>query len=245
MYRRKISKADYEALSDEAKKLYKLGDGDNYVLNVEVSADDDPAELRRARDREKQTAKDEKERADRLQTQLATITDTDARRAGDVDKLEKAWQKKLDEALAAKDAIIASKDKFISTTLVESKAQIIATNIAGENADVVLPHIVKRLKADLTGEEPLTRVMDAKGNVSALTLEELEKEFVANPKFSAIVIGSKASGGAAGGNKNQKRSGAASEKKFSELNDAERTEWYQRDPEGFTKAAEEANRARF
>jgi hypothetical protein len=82
-------------------------------------------------------------------------------------------------------------------------------------------------------------VLDINGALSAASLDDLKKEFGANAKFSAIVIASKATGGA-GGNRNS-GSAVLNGKKFGELSEAERVELYKSDPEGF-KAASEASR---
>lgn len=62
---------------------------------------------------------------------------------------------------------------------------------------VILPHIKSRLSADLEGDKPRTVVLDENGQPSALTIEELSKEFIENKDFSSIIIASKASGSGA------------------------------------------------
>ena len=52
------------------------------------------------------------------------------------------------------------------------------------------------MQADFEGDSPVTRVLDKDGKPSAMTVEELAAEFVANKDFSAIITASKASGGA-------------------------------------------------
>lgn len=242
--KRKLTKVEFETLHAELQKMYKA-EGDIYVLQLAHDPDNDPAELRRARDREKITADSEKARADKAEADLAKINTTTARSSGDIDALEKSWQQKLDKQKADADALIAKKDKFIREALVESKATAMAIELAGDNAELLKPHILARLQADnLDSDSPTTRVLDTAGKPSALSLEDLQKEFVANKKFSAIIIASKASGGATGKQNVSANGGAgrSSEKKFSELSEAERIDWYKRDPAGFTEASEAAQR---
>lgn len=235
--KRKITKADFDALNPLLQAEYKA-EGVDYVLDAEGF--DDPAELKRAKDREVEARKVSDAKVKELETKLATITDTDARRAGDIATLEKSWQAKLDKTIADSTLVVAGKDKFIQTTLVDSVAQSLASELAGESAIVLLPHIKARLSADLTGEKPLTRVLDNDGKPSAASVEDLKKEIAADNRFKAVVIASKASGGgAAGGGGRPNGGGAApSNKKFKELNDQERIDWHKRDPEGFKVAAE-------
>ena len=75
---------------------------------------------------------------------------------------------------------------------------------------MLLPHIKARLQADFEGDAPVTRILDKEGKVSAMTVEELSAEFVANKDFSAIITASKASGGA-GRSSNQNGGSAANQ----------------------------------
>ena len=88
-----------------------------------------------------------------------------------------------------------------------------------------------RLTVEIEDGEPVTRVLDKSGRPSAMTLADLEKELVADPDLSGMIVGSKASGSGATAN-----SGGGATKKLHEMNDSERREWYERDPESFKKA---------
>ena len=85
--------------------------------------------------------------------------------------------------------------QYTTKTLVDNVATQIATKISNAPA-LLLPHIKSRLQADFEGDSPVTRVLDKDGKPSAMTVEELAAEFVANKDFSAIITASKASGGA-------------------------------------------------
>lgn len=191
--KKKLTKAEYEKLSDALKSEY-ISDGDDYKLDLD--GDEDTGALKRAKDRETQLRRDAEKKAKELEEQLAAISDTDARKKGDIETLEKSWQKKEGETKAAYDARIAKLEGHIKTSLVDNVASQIAHKISSAPA-LILPHIKARLAADLEGDAPTTRVLDKDGKVSALSVEDLTKEFVANKDFSSIIIGSKASGGGA------------------------------------------------
>jgi hypothetical protein len=240
--KRKITKAEHTALNPLLQAEYKA-DGEDFVLDA--SGFDDPAELKRAKDREVELKKTALAEVETLKTQLATITNVDARRAGDIETLEKSWKSKLDLATSDAALKLAEKDKFIQGVLVDSVATSLASELSGENAHLLLPHITPRLVADLTGAKPLTRVLDGEGKPSALSVEDLKKEISGNKKFAPIIIASKASGGGAAGGVQHGNGGADSgDKKFNDYTEKERTEWYKRDPVGF-QAAAEANRRVF
>jgi hypothetical protein len=240
MFKRKIDKAAYDALHDEVKKMYKEIDG-NYILQVEES------ELVRAKDREK-------ERADSLQTKLDVaekarkeaedkLADDEhlaARKTGDIKTIEKSWEKKVKAAEDKGLEAVAVKDKQLQKVLITEKATTIAAAIAGDNAHLLVPVIERRLKADTSGTEAITRVLDDKGEPSALTLDELQKEIVANPKFSAIVVASKGSGGATNtGHTTSRPSTVPKDKKFGDLSEKERTDWAKADEKSFVAAHQE------
>lgn len=246
MLKRKISKAEHTALVPALQVEYKAV-GDDFELDAE--GPDDVGELRRAHDREKQAVAAEKAKVVTLETQFNDIktkydlvTATDQRRAGDVAALDKSWKEKFDAANLEAANKLAVKDKFIHTTLVDSVATSMAAELSGDNAAILIPHIKQRLSADLSGETPLTRVIDITGKPTALSVEDLKKEFKENKQFASVIIASKASGGgAAGGSRNNGGAGSG-DKKFKDMGDAERTEWFKRDPEGFKQAAAEARR---
>ena len=199
----KIDKAAFDKLSKDLQAEY-VEKGGEYSLDVDGA--DDTGALRRAKDRAIQERKDEKKRADDAEAKLADLDDNSARKTGDIEKLDKSWQGKLDAQTADSDQKIAAKDAFISTTLVDSVAQTMAAKISTSPA-LILPHIKARLKADLTGDAPVTTFMDAAGN--ATTADALEKEFVDNKDFATIIIANKSNGG--GAPNTDKRPGGASQ----------------------------------
>lgn len=233
--KQKITKVIFDALSKDIQAEYKAA-GDDYVLDVEGY--EDPAELRRARDREKEESKAAKAATAALQKQLDEITAaqgdltaTNARKAGDIATLEASWKAQKEAAETLLNGTISKKDAYIKTQLVDSVAQQIASKISTVPA-VILPHIRARLTADMTGDTPLTRVLDHDGKLSALSIADLEKEFVGNADFSSIIIASNGSGGGAPGGK---QNGGAGAKKFAEMTGSERAEFLKRDPVGFEK----------
>ena len=237
--KQKIDKTAFDSLSDELKKEYKLGDNGAYTLDLDGV--EDVGALTRARDREKEEAKKERARAeaaekerDTLKNALGTTEEERARKAGDIVALENSWKSKSDEAVGTERKARERLEGALKARLVDDEATRIATAISVAPA-VILPHIKQRLTADLDAAVPTTRVLDAHGALSALTLEDLSKEFIANPAFSAIIVGSKSTGGgASGGNQS---GGGAPDVKFADMTGAERIAFHKRDPAGFKAAS--------
>lgn len=85
----------------------------------------------------------------------------------------------------------------LQTMLVDNVAQSLAAEIFISPA-IGLPHIQKRLKAERTAEGKYeTRILDDKGAPSAMTLDDLKKNLLADKAFAPIVVASKGSGGGA------------------------------------------------
>lgn len=188
----KLTKEEHAKLSDALKGEY-VEDGDGFKLDIEGA--EDTGALKRAKDREAQLRRDAEKKAKELEERLGEIEGDDARKKGDVATLEKSWQTKLDTQKTEFEGRIGKLTAHTTKSLVENVAQAIASKISTSPA-LLMPHIRSRLQADFEGDEPKTRILDKDGKPSALTVAELEAEFVANKDFAAIIKASSASGGA-------------------------------------------------
>jgi hypothetical protein len=193
----KLTKAEYDALPAALKKLFKA-DGDDYVgafqTEEEVSA------LKNANERNKEEMRQLKQDLKELKDNSTKAGDDDAKRKGDIEALEKSWGLKLTKAGETAKAEIEKRDNALRKLLVTSEAARLAGEIS--TAPHLVEHfIAQRLAAEFDGDMPKTRVLGADGKPSALTLDDLKKDFLADKRFESILIGSKGSGGGAGGTK--------------------------------------------
>lgn len=190
--KKKLSKEDHAKLPDHLKTEY-VEDGEGYRLDLD--GEEDTGALKRAKDRESQLRRDAEKKLGELESKLSELEGDDARKKGDIATLEKAWQKKLDDANAAAQVKIDKLTQHTTKNLVDNAALNISNKISTSPA-LLLPHIRARLLANLDADEPTTVVLDQHGKPSNMTLQQLSDEFVANKDFSAIITASKASGGA-------------------------------------------------
>lgn len=192
--KRKINKEQYGKLSDELKKEYKAGNGDDeFVLDTE--GDEDTGPLRRALERERENAATSKKRLEQVEQELEELNSNDARKKGDIKTLETSWNKKLETQKAEFEGKLSKANAHIQKTLVDNVASEMATRISKAPA-LLMPHIRNRITVDFEGDEPTTKVLGADGKVSAMTVADLEKEILGNKDFSAIIVASRATGGA-------------------------------------------------
>lgn len=201
--KKKLTKAEFEKLSDTLKSEY-VEDGDGFRLDID--GDEDTGALKRAKDRESQLRKEAETKLREAQEQLDALGNDDARKKGDIQTLEKSWQSKLDKQKEEYESRLGKLTTHTQKQLVDNVATQLAAKISNAPA-LLLPHIKARLQADFEGDAPITRILDKDGKPSAMSLDELQAEFVANKDFSAIITASKASGGA-GKPSNQNGGGA-------------------------------------
>lgn len=236
----KLNKAEFAALSAELQAVYTVNpnNAEEYFLDAE-----DAKELRAANQRNKEEADeakrllkiaDDEKKAEAKKAQDAA--DELARKAGDLVSIEKSWEGKVAAAKAEGETTIKNLKKQIENLTINSEATKIAAEISTV-PDLVEPLIRARLSLDTEGENAIIRVLGADGKASALNFDDLKKEFVANPKYAAIMKAGEGTGGGAGSNP----PGGGAGKDFNTLTTQERNEWYQRDPTGFQRASE-ANR---
>lgn len=238
----KISKADYDALSDELKGHY-IAEGDGYKLDTTEAR-----ELLAAKQQEK-------ERADKLTRDLATVreemeslkTDLEAaqdakrRKENDIPSIEAAWQKKIDDQKKKDADTLKAREDQLRTLLVRNEAIKIAHEISTA-PELLLPHLMSRMAADLEGETPKTIILGEDGKRSAKNLDEFKQEVVDNPLFAAIIIGSKASGGSA--DQRRANGGSAPSGEILKMSESDRIALHRKigDAEFNRRVAEESNK---
>lgn len=125
-----------------------------------------------------------------------------ARKAGDVDALEKSWQDKLakreTELNTEKQALYGQ----LRDVTVNATAHSIAAELAVQgSASVLLPHIERRLSLETRDGRPVVVVLGKDGKPSASTVDELKQEIAGDAAFAPLIVGSKASGAGGSGAK--------------------------------------------
>lgn len=204
----KITKAQYDKLSDDVKSEYvENDDGKGYTLDVDGI--EDTSSLTRARDREKQAAKELRTKLAEAEARLAEIDGDDARKSGDIDKITKAATAKYDKDTGElKDQVTKLRDKLSGGAL-DRVANDIANRIS-KAPKLMLPHIKSKLAVELDDDgEVSIKVLGDDGKPSTTSLENFEKGLVNDKDFADIIIASKASGGGGAGRKDPPANGGA------------------------------------
>lgn len=192
----KISKTDHEALGEDNQKLYKA-DGEDFVLSVEgMPKQEDVSGLKNKNaellEKIAKLSDGQKEKTDAaVEAALA-----EAKGSGDIEALEKSWQKKYDTKVNALEATNTELNGVVAKLTSGSEATKLASAIGIKGSvEVLLPHIEKRLKTEMKDGVPVTIVLGTDGKPSALTIAELSEEFKTNEAYAPLITGSNGSGG--------------------------------------------------
>lgn len=175
-------------------------------------------ELLREKKAASQKAREAAEEADAARLEAA-------KKGNDTEALDKSWQEKFN----AREVELKKELEELSGTLVKLTSGQTATKIAAEiavqgSADVLLPHLERRLRTEFRDGSPVTVVLDKDGKPSAMSVDELKAEFQNSAAFAPLIVGTKANGaGRTGGNES---SGAGvnevSRSEFDRMNQAQR-----------------------
>jgi hypothetical protein len=200
-----------DKLEDVAEGLraeYKPGADGKFYAELDKLPDSHPvlAGLKQAKQHEVDEHAATKTKLTTLQSELEKArTDLHTHLQGkgsrsEVEALEASWQQKLTTEQTKHTEALALRDTSLRGVLVDSEARRIAAKIAlnAPSGELLAESIQKRLTVEITTEgKAVTRVLDAAGKPSAASLDDLEKEIVATPKYAGLLLGSLASGGSA------------------------------------------------
>lgn len=216
-----------DGLDEGARAFYEEKDG-KFQLKVEgIPQSEDVSGLKAKLEELLGESKAAKAKAREAEEAAKKAEEERARKAGDVEALENSWREKLTK----REQELLSERESLASQIKELTVGRAATDLAAElavqgSAKALLPHLQARLSMDIRDGKPTVVVLDANGKPSAATLEELKAEFVNDPAFAPLIVGSKASGSGASGAK----PGGGAAKKFDEYTGAELSAIRKSDP---------------
>jgi len=192
-----------EGLDESVQKMYVEKDG-KFTLAIDgLPKTEDVAGLKAKVDELLTEAKNAKADKKKAEDAARKAADEAAIKSGDVDAITASWQKKYDKDVADAKAQADEALRMLRVEKVHSQAVQLATTLAlPGSADVLLPHIESRLSMEIKDGRAVAVVLDAMGKPSALTVEELGKEYANNAAFAPLIVASNAAGGGANGKQN-------------------------------------------
>lgn len=190
-----ISKDVFDKLPADVQKEYKVS-ADGYVLDLDGY--EDPAELRRAKGREKDRADEAERKLADVQKDYDKLKGDDVKKAGDIDALDRRWDKKFNTEVERLNGIITGMRGKSAAKEAESIVNTIAGKLAPKHATLLKPHIASAIKTEVGDDGEIKVTMAGKdGKWVDYDAAALEKSFRDNKDFAGIVQASGASGGGA------------------------------------------------
>lgn len=189
-----ITKEVFDKLPADVQKEYKVS-ADGYVLDVEGYTE--PAELKRAKDREKDRADEAERKLADVQKEYDKLKGDDVKKSGDIDALDRRWQAKHDKEVERLTGVITKMRGKSAEDTLTSTVDGIAAKLAPKHAKLLGPHIRSSLKAETDDDGNVKLTMSKDGKWVDYDAAALEKSFRDNKDFAGIVQASGASGGGA------------------------------------------------
>jgi hypothetical protein len=234
-----LTAALFDALSDAHKALYKKNETTGeYLLDVDPADLPDVTGLKKKTEELLAEKKEEQRKREEAERERA-------KKDGDITALESSWQTRLETETGGLKTKVSKRDQQLARLTVGRAATEMAAELAiAGSAKALLPHIERRLKMELNEEtdEVTIRVLNAAGQPSAMTLDQLKDEFRHDSAFAPLIVASKANGSGADGGKN-KGGGAANGKSFDEMTEAERIELNKKNPVEFRRLKDDHRKA--
>ena len=160
-----------------------------------------------------------------------------AKKSGDLESLEKSWQKKIETTEQELRTEIQQYQQMLSSITSGAEARRLASDLAlPGHADLLMPHIAGRLTTEIRDGKPTVRVLDRDGTPSAMTIEDLRKEIAGTELFAPILAGSKANGAGTAGRSD---GGKPKLKAFNEYTSSELVELKRADPDTYIRLRDE------
>lgn len=223
---------------DVAREYTELDDG---TFRLDVTGLEDTGALRRAKEHEKNQRKQAQTKATELQSkvedleeQIAALGDP-SRGSADAAKLQKL-EKQLTDTLAK----LATRENELLGEISRLTSSAVADRLISELTDypdLMRASVMQRLKTVMENGKSVVKVLDADGDESSMTVDELKAEFELDKRFAPILRGSKGSGSGAPGTGTG--GGGQTKTKLSEYSGPERVELMQKNPVEFERLRKE------
>lgn len=228
----------HSALDSALQPFYVKQDDGNYRLDADIP---DSSGLKAKADellgetkRERELRKAAEDRANALEAAQKEAANESARARGDVESLEKSYLEQIQKLNEDSTGKVSTLQKQIYDLTVGQAANNLANELSIKGSAIaLLPHIQNRLSLEQAedGQQKI-RVLDANGNKTGMTLDDLKQEFRSNEAFKPLI----AANGASGSGANGANGGAGTNQvKPEQMNAHERKQLKDSDPAAFAR----------
>lgn len=185
--------------------------------NVDVSAL--KAEIEKLRKHNEELIGEKRKESERVKAEAEAA----ARAKGDYEALYKSAEETRGRLEAEIKAI---RDRAMQETIKRESLSVATTLADGVNAELLQEFISRRLTVTDDG----VKVLDANGNLTISTVDDLKREFVSSGKFNSLLRQSKAEGGGSTG-----EAVSNGTVKFSDMSEQDRVNLFRTNPEEYRR----------
>lgn len=183
---------------DEAyRAMYRKCEG-GYQLDVNADDIPDVQRLKRNKDEILEEKRAEQEKRRKAEEELAAKQhDEEKAKAQTREEFEKLLDKERERNAAKASELQAKLDATSSQlkdTLVKSTIDTLAVELAGEDAELIKPHIAARIGVEEVDGKMKISIKGKDGQASTLTVEQLGSEFRGDKMFASVITGRSSSG---------------------------------------------------
>jgi F0F1-type ATP synthase membrane subunit b/b' len=232
-----IKKEAFDALSEDLKKEYTL-DGENATLKIEGEGAPTLAAITKAEEKHR-IAEEHRKAAEKARDAAEAASEKlredlgNASGKKEIEELNKKHTEELEKIREARETEKAAAKEMANANLKKETAEEFRNNnfVSGKLSSLVGKEFTDRLSVEEVNGESVIRVLDPDGKPSALSLNELKQEFLANKEFATIIKVDTGSGGGA----NPSGGGGAAKKQLSEMNATEESIFANEHPEEYAQ----------
>jgi hypothetical protein len=193
-----------EDLPESIQELYEQKD-DGFELKISGLPEQDEANLSGLKKKVEELLTESKAAKKKARDAISAAEQAQmesAKKGNDTEALHKSWEEKFNSRENEMQDHIGELTKTIVKLTSGQAASQIASEIAVQgSANVLLPHIERRLSTENRDGIPHIVVLDNDGHPSAMTVSELKKEFQNSASFAPLIVGTKANGAGRTGGK--------------------------------------------
>lgn len=185
----KITKAEYDALPEMMKGLYKA-DGESYVSTFKTAEEyeEEVSGLKTQNAALIGEKKDAKKKAEEAESERLRLAEEANIKNGDVEALRTSYDKKLSEQKTTFESQIQQLTGTVTSLTVGSAAKDLSAQLFGKNAAIAGHLVSSRLSMEDVNGVPTVRVLGADGKPSAASLDDLAKEIRGNAEYASVLV---------------------------------------------------------
>ena len=219
-----VDSNSFESLDESIKGLYVKKDDESYALDVEgfeqnattnKGQEEKMHSLLAQNKKKEQAAREAQERAAELQSRLDKIAEQKALESGNFSEVIEAEKRKSRAMEEELNRVRRQYEEEKERMMLDSAVSSISAKLFGDKADILAPSLKSRLKVINIEDKRSVGVLDDKGELSSMSLNDFEQYIKTDSKYSQFITASVASGGSSKGSVGPIKAGKIDTSKYS------------------------------